>query len=127
MIVTPAITVAEKTANAFAAVTPASYSPGHLTRKLEARIRSKGDVPPQFLFNAFDDVAREVFPGLGEVWRTFESVGAREVHVCGAGPSLFAPVSSREYGSAIQLMLQYQHGIPAHLVSLRRPDGAVSS
>ena len=78
-------------------------------------------MPPQFLFNAFDDVARKAFPGLDEYWETFLSLGAREIHVAGSGPSLFAPVSQQAQGTAIQLMLQHRHGWDSYLVSLWEP------
>jgi 4-diphosphocytidyl-2-C-methyl-D-erythritol kinase len=120
-VLSPAIAVADKTATVYGMVTEGSYTPGHLTRKLEARIRGGGDAPPQFLFNVFDEVAPNVFPDLETYWRTFESLGAREVHVAGAGPSLFAPVSRKEQGTAIQLMLQHRHGWEAHLVAPWQP------
>ncbi len=121
VLLSPAIELPNKTASLYERLSPGHYSPGHLTRKLEARIRGGGDVPPQFLFNAFDDVAREVFPGLASYWETLYSLGAREIHVAGSGPSLYAPVSRKEQGTAIQLLLQRLHGWEAHLVSLWRP------
>ena len=121
VVLSPGSTVADKTASLYGMVTGAHYTPGHLTRKLEARIRGGGDVPPQFLFNVFDEVAPSAFPDLESHWRTFESLGAREVHVVGSGPSLFAPVSRREQGTAIQLMLEHRHGWEAHLVAPWQP------
>ena len=110
------IQVPNKTASLYARLGPSSFTRGALTRRLAARIRGGGDVPPQFLFNVFDDVAFDAFPGLRECWDAMHALGAREVHVAGSGPSLFAPVSSREVGSALQLLLTHQHGIEAHLV-----------
>ncbi len=118
VILTPRIDVPNKTAAMFSRIGPMSYTNGGLTRKLAARLGSKGDTPPQFLFNAFDDVARESLPGLDEYWDTFHAVGAREIHLCGAGPSLFAPVSTRHHATAIQLLLQHRHGWESHLVSM---------
>lgn len=118
VILTPRIDVSNKTATMFSRIGPMSYTNGGLTRKLAARLSSKGDTPPQFLFNAFDDVARESLPGLDEYWDTFHAVGAREIHLCGAGPSLFAPVSTRHHATAIQLLLQHRHGWESHLVSM---------
>lgn len=126
VILTPPTHLCNKTATVYGAVTPSNYSAGSLTRKLGARIHSKGDIPPQFLFNAFDTVAQEIFPNLDHYWRIFESVGAREIHVCGAGPSLFAPVSSQPYGTAIELMLRHQYGLEAHLVSFWSPEQGIN-
>ena len=124
VILSPDMQMPDKTASAYAALTPSEHTGGLLTRKLEARIRGGGDVPPQFLFNAFDDVAREAFPGLGEVWDAFTALGAREVHVAGSGPSLFAPVSRRELGTALELMLRHKHGWEAYAVPLWQPPEA---
>ena len=116
VIASPEISVPSKTASLYARLGPANFTRGALTRRLAARIRGGGDVPPQFLFNVFDDVAFDAFPGLRDCWDAMHALGAREVHLAGSGPSLFAPVSSREVGSALQLLLTHQHGIEAHLV-----------
>lgn len=117
VILTPDIEVATKTAALYGRLTPSNYTKGMLTRKLEARIRGGGDVPAQFLFNAFDAVAFEAFPGLERCWKTFESVGAREVHLAGSGPSVFALVSQREVGTAMSLLLSHTHGWKANLAA----------
>ena len=118
VILTPQIDLPSKTAAMFSNISPMSYTNGGLTRKLAARLSSKGDTPPQFLFNAFDDVAKEALPDLRSYWDTFHTVGAREIHLCGAGPSLYAPVSTKHHATAIQLLLQHRHGWEAHLVSM---------
>ena len=123
VILTPQIDLQNKTASMFSKVGPMSYTNGGLTRKLAARLSSKGDTPPQFLFNAFDDIATEAVPDLKTYWDTFHALGAREIHLCGAGPSLFAPVSTKHHATAIQLMLQHRHGWEAHLVSMVDREG----
>ncbi len=122
LLLSPPIRVPDKTRAVYARLNPASFTGGLLTRKLEARIRGGGDVPPQFLFNVFDGVAREVFPGLDEFWRAIEELGGREVHLAGSGPSLFAPVSRREVGTAMELVLRSRYGWDARLVSCVQPD-----
>ena len=124
VVLTPQIDLPQKTAAMFSKIGPMSYTNGGLTRKLAARLSSKGDTPPQFLFNAFDDVAKETLPDLLTYWDTFHELGAREIHLCGAGPSLYAPVSTKHHATAIQLLLQHRHGWEAHLVSMvDREDG----
>lgn len=110
-----------KTAALYGMLTPANYTRGFLTRKLEARIRGGGDVPAQFLFNAFDDVAFNAYPGLEECWNTFAELGARETHLSGSGPSIYALMPRREVGTAIHLLLRHRHGLNAHLVSAIQP------
>ena len=111
-----------KTAALYGMLTPANYTKGFLTRKLEARIRGGGDVPAQFLFNAFDDVAFDAYAGLEECWNTFTELGAREIHLSGSGPSMYALMPRREVGTAIHLLLRHKHGLNAHLVSAIQPE-----
>ena len=121
VVLSPAIDVPDKTATLYARLSPTDFSPGDLTRKLEARIRGGGDVPPELLFNAFDDVGRDAFPGLDDYWKTFLAFRARGVHLAGSGPSMYAPVSGREQGAALALMLRDRHGWESHLASLWEP------
>ncbi len=124
VLLSPEIDLPEKTRSVYASMEETSFTTGQLTRKLEARIRGKGDVPPQFLFNVFDDVAPAVFPELARYRDAFLRVGAREVHVAGSGPSLYAPVSRRELGTAIELLLRHTHGWRAHLTPAWSPPPA---
>ena len=123
VVLAPRIDLPNKTAAMFSKLGPMSYTNGGLTRKLAARLASKGDTPPQFLFNAFDEVAKETIPGLAAYWDAFHALGAREIHLCGAGPSLYAPVSTKHHANAIRLLLHHRHGWDAHLVSMVDREG----
>ncbi|MDP6513706.1 MAG: 4-(cytidine 5'-diphospho)-2-C-methyl-D-erythritol kinase, partial [SAR202 cluster bacterium] len=90
VLLCPEIEVENKTATMYSNMSSSSYTRGALTRKLEARIRGGGDAPAQFFFNVFDDVARHTVSGLDDYWQGFEALGAREIHVAGSGPTLFA-------------------------------------
>ena len=114
--------VESKTAALYGKLTPANYTRGFLTRKLEARIRGGHDLPAQFLFNAFDDVAFDGYPGIEHCWNTFTELGAREIHLSGSGPSMYALMPRREVGTAIHLLLRHKHGMNAHLVQAIQPD-----
>ena len=116
IILAPDIEAENKTAAMYGRLGPSEMTRGFLTRKLAARIMGGGDVPPQFLFNVFDSVALQAFDELETYWRTLEDLGAREVHLAGSGPALFAPVSRREIGTAIHLMLESLHRWQAFLV-----------
>ena len=119
IILAPDITAENKTAAMYGRLGESEMTRGFLTRKMAARIMGGGDVPPQFLFNVFDSVALEAFDGLESHWRTLEDLGAREIHLAGSGPALYAPVSRREIGTAIHLMLESVHRWRAFLVEPR--------
>ena len=121
LVLSPAFDLPQKTASVYGKLSESNFTKGALTRKLETRIRGGGDVPPQFLFNVFDAVAFDAFSGLARYWDTLHSLGAREIHLAGSGPSMFAPVSRKEMGTALHLLLTRRHGWEAHLVSTWHP------
>lgn len=121
VILSPEIDVADKTAVLFARVTPQQYTRGLLSHKLAGRIRARSDTPAQLFFNAFEQVADEAFPGLADYRSGLESVGAADMVLSGAGPSMFAVPPSREVGVAWQLLLQ-NRGWRAELVRPWWPD-----
>ena len=121
LIVTPEIQLQNKTATMFGMLSGGGLDRGALTRKLEARIRGGGDVPAQLLYNRFDAEANRAYPGLARYMETLTSMGATEIHLCGAGPSLFTLVSRREVGTTLQLLLARKYGWRSHLVSPTPP------
>ena len=96
---------ADKTARMYAALPESARTRGALTRKLEARIRNGGDVPPQYLFNAFDDLARDAFPEVRACWDDARSLGAREIHICGSGPAIYAAIERKELATTVHLVM----------------------
>lgn len=117
----PSASRVDKTAFMYSSITEENYTRGGLTRKLEARIRSKGDIPPQFLFNAFDTVARDVEPDVDRCWSDMYSAGAREIHVSGSGPTVYAAIERREIATMIQLVMEKIKGWPT-VVARAWPD-----
>ncbi len=116
IILAPDILAENKTGAMYGRLGEPDMTRGFLTRKLAARIAGGGDVPPQFLFNVFDSVALQAFESLEGYWQTLEDLGAREIHLAGSGPAMFAPVSKKEIGTAIHLMLESVHNWRAYLV-----------
>ena len=103
----------DKTAFMYRSITEEHFTRGGLTRKLEARIRNGGDIPPQLLFNAFDTVARSVEPDVQRCWSDMHSAGAREIHVSGSGPTVYAAIGRREIATAVQLVMEKIKGWPS--------------
>ncbi len=96
----------DKTAFMYRLLTPDAFTRGGLTRKLEARIRNGGDVPPQLLFNVFDAPARSALPDVARCWDDMQAAGAREIHVCGSGSAIYAAISVREFATTVQLLME---------------------
>jgi 4-diphosphocytidyl-2-C-methyl-D-erythritol kinase len=107
---------AAKTASVFAHVKESMYTRGNLSSKLAARVRTGGDCPPEFFFNQFGTIAEELFPNWGAHRDQLMGLGARDVVLCGAGPSMFTIPPSKELGTAWHLLLTAVHGKTAFLV-----------
>ena len=90
VVLAPPITLADKTATMYAALTPDDFSDGSTTVALAERIRRGVAVDDAALRNAFDRVAYERFEGLVAYREALLAAGATSVHVAGAGPALFA-------------------------------------
>ena len=119
LILTPEVDLENptaKTASVFAHVNESMFTRGNLTHKLAARVRSGSDCPPEFFFNQFGTIAEQLFPGWGEQRDNLMSLGARDVMLCGAGPSMFTVPPSKELGTAWHLLLTSVHGKRAYLV-----------
>ena len=57
------------------------------------------------MYNAFDAVAFEMYEGMEWYWKQFLSAGAPEVHLAGAGPTLFSMMPDRDRAEEIYRML----------------------
>lgn len=127
LVLYPDIPIVNKTQTLFSLVGPGRYTRGALTHKLAARIRAGHDAPAEFFFNAFQDLAPEVFEGWNEYRDGLAGLGAREITLGGAGPSMFAIPPSKEIGTAWQLLLSRTRGWQAFLTEPFAPETANSS
>jgi 4-diphosphocytidyl-2-C-methyl-D-erythritol kinase len=122
ILICPNIHITNKTKTMYSMIQPSHYTKGFLTRKLEARIRGGGDVPSELLFNTFDQIARKAYPNLHKYWDALIQLGVTEIHLAGSGPSIYAPIPNKEYGTAIKLLLNRMPDWNAHLVPTVQPQ-----
>lgn len=115
LVLSPGISVTNKTATLFSLIGKSRYTRGALSHKLAARIRAGHDAPAEFFFNVFQDLAPEVFEGWEQYRDAFASLGAREIMLSGAGPSMFAIPPAKEIGTTWQLLLSRTRGWNAFL------------
>ncbi|MDY6918155.1 MAG: 4-(cytidine 5'-diphospho)-2-C-methyl-D-erythritol kinase [Chloroflexota bacterium] len=108
-----------KTAALYASLSGADFTNGQFGRWLIDRLQRGAGVDHSCLFNAFERVAFEAFPGLSGYWRRFEELGADGVHLAGSGPSMFTLVEDE--GRAGQLWRRLKNeGLETYLVETRR-------
>jgi len=106
-----------KTERLYASVKPNRYTEGQITDSLVTLLTGrslKGERSISNVFNVFDNVALESFPGLESYWQQFLKAGAEEVHLAGSGPALFTLVKDRAQAEKINRNLQ-QQGLESYL------------
>ncbi len=114
VLLRPPIELPEKTREMYSRLEPGSFTRGENAGRLRASMRRGERLTNGQCFNAFDNLALSVFPGLPGYRRRFLEAGAGEVHLAGAGPTLFSLVEDRERGEQIVRRLKRQ-GLEAYL------------
>jgi 4-diphosphocytidyl-2-C-methyl-D-erythritol kinase len=90
VLVAPDIPVVPgKTARLYSALENSHYTDGSITGKLAETLHKGGKFHPDMLFNTFENVAYDLFPGLGVYKEHLIKLGAPGVHIAGSGPALF--------------------------------------
>jgi 4-diphosphocytidyl-2-C-methyl-D-erythritol kinase len=95
VIVVPPHGLLDKTRRLYAALEPADFSTGEITRRGAEVLRRRERLDDTHLVNGFERAARVVFPGLSAAWAESERVCGRRFCLSGAGPALFALASDR--------------------------------
>jgi len=101
VLLKPHIEIANKTRKMYSGLAPSNFTRGQATQKMLEPLYHKEKNVYSFCYNAFEDIAFDFFPGLEEYWRGFLSAGAGEIHLAGAGPTLFTIVEEKAHGEEI--------------------------
>lgn len=111
----PSITpTPNKTANLYGLLDSSHFSSGDLTQRLLNELHNSIQLQPYLLCNTFECVAFSFFESLNEYRNSFRAAGAKNVHLAGAGPTLFTLVESEAQGEAMVNRLREQ-GLGAQL------------
>jgi 4-diphosphocytidyl-2-C-methyl-D-erythritol kinase len=116
ILLLPDIKIENKTRQIYARLTPADFTAGQISRDLAQALITGHPPREPGLYNVFDTHGFNFFPGLAEQKRLFHQAGAREIHLAGAGHSLFTLEPDAEKAAHIQTRLEAQ-GLPACLTS----------
>ena len=122
LLVAPAASIDAKTPAMYRALRPDDFSDGSRTRAIlddavSGRLTSAG------CCNAFERAAREIFPGLEDVWDRVAKVTQHPPTLSGAGPAFFCMPSSESERIRVAESLQGT-GAAAYLVTTISPTGA---
>ncbi len=102
VILVPPASIEGKTRRMYGALHAEHWSSGSRATALAGRLRAGGTIEEGMLYNCFEAVALEVFPGLRKYQEWMMDAGARSVHLCGAGPALFALASGESEARAMR-------------------------
>ncbi len=90
VLLIPAIELTpEKTERLYGQTTSSIYTDGKATNRLKAHLETGRPMQPSWMFNVFEKVAFDFFPGLSVYKQRFLHAGAHSVHLAGSGPTLF--------------------------------------
>ena len=124
LLICPKETVPNKTATLFSRLTAGHYSDGGITRQMVATLMS-GQFVMDMVHNVFEEVAFNVFPGLGAIYRRLEGLTSSRPRLSGAGPALFClPAGPEDFSRVSQALPPHQGR--AYLVQTITPDMAAS-
>lgn len=98
LIITPNIQIPNKTAALYSRIQPEHYTTGRVTQRLVEDIWAGRKLKEPHQWNAFDRPAFALLPALHDLRLALLQVAWSRPHVCGAGPSLFAPIPSVAHG-----------------------------
>ena len=113
-LVIPDIELTDKTRLMYSRLNPAHYSDGGVTRQLLRRLRGN-EFPDAAaaarsldgcIYNAFQAIAEWEYPALAEMRQAVAAAGGPSLHLCGAGPALFAIAASENEHRAVAETLQ---------------------
>jgi 4-diphosphocytidyl-2-C-methyl-D-erythritol kinase len=108
-LVFPDLAISDKTRRMYSRLTLANYSDGGVTRLLVQLLMGGQFVPESIrgcVYNVFQDIAEWEFPAVSEMRRAVQEQGGPELHLCGAGPAMFAIPSGEMDHRAVAKALQ---------------------
>ena len=121
LLVVPADSIDAKTPTMYRALRPDDFSDGARTRSI-ARELGRRALTSAECCNTFERAAREIFPGLADVWDTVAGISEHPPRLSGAGPTLYCMPSSETERIRVTESLQGT-GVTAYLVRTISPAG----
>jgi 4-diphosphocytidyl-2-C-methyl-D-erythritol kinase len=106
LLVCPDDTFDAKTGRLYSRITQAHYSDGGVTRRLVQTLMG-GQLEASMLYNVFENVAFQAFPGLSDLYQRVADLVVSPPHLSGAGPALFCLPSGEEEYRQVTKALQY--------------------
>jgi 4-diphosphocytidyl-2-C-methyl-D-erythritol kinase len=89
LLVAPLPKISDKTKQMYNNLDATYYTKGQFVQAALSYLRQGKAIDPGLMFNVFEKVAFDFFPGLDKYRKTLKEAGAPEVYLAGSGPCLF--------------------------------------
>jgi 4-diphosphocytidyl-2-C-methyl-D-erythritol kinase len=96
LLVPPVPKIPDKTKQMYSNLRAAYFTEGQFVRAALSSLRQGKTLDPSLMFNVFEKVAFDFFPGLDKYRKALEEAGAPGVYLAGSGPCLFTFFSGEE-------------------------------
>ncbi len=96
LLLPPLPKIPDKTKQMYSSLCVADFTGGEFVEAALLSLRQGQRPEPDVVFNVFEKVAFDFFPGLDKYRRILREAGAPRVYLAGSGPCLFAFFSDRE-------------------------------
>jgi 4-diphosphocytidyl-2-C-methyl-D-erythritol kinase len=116
LLIPPLPKISNKTQQLYSRLDDRHFTDGQFVDRAVKGWSKDKQIASNLFFNVFDRVAFDSFPGLEDYWRCFEEAGAKDIHLAGSGPALFAPADSKAKAEEMHRRL-CQQGLEACAVS----------
>jgi 4-diphosphocytidyl-2-C-methyl-D-erythritol kinase len=103
-----------KTGRMYAALKPEHFTDGKITEKFVKTLHKDNYFDASLLFNAFENVAFDMYPGLTAYRERLINLGAPQVHLAGSGLTLFSIMPDKARAEALYGKCESQ-GMKAYL------------
>jgi 4-diphosphocytidyl-2-C-methyl-D-erythritol kinase len=122
LLVPPLAKISDKTKQMYNNLDAAYFTEGQFVKAALSSLRQGKAIDPGLLFNVFEKVAFDFFPGLDKYRKILEEAGAPEIYLAGSGPCLFTFFSEEEKAGELFSHLEKQ-GLECYLAfSFPTPD-----
>jgi len=121
LLLPPLPRISDKTRRLYSLLDTRHFTSGQFVDRALKSMSKDKRIAPSLFFNVFDKVAFNAFPGLKAYWERFTQAGAKDIHLAGSGPALFAPTDSKARAGEIYRRLHEQE-LEAYLVSSLVPQ-----
>jgi 4-diphosphocytidyl-2-C-methyl-D-erythritol kinase len=108
LLVPPVPKIPGKTKQMYNNLRVADFTEGQFVQAALSSLRQGEAIDPGHIFNVFEKVAFDFFPGLDKYRKTLEEAGAPGVYLAGSGPCLFTFFSEAEKAGELFSRLKKQ-------------------